>query len=63
MTQKIAIKTLRKELNEIIVAKNSGAIEIQDAITRLNQLKQKVNELFPDEETKEALMLLSFSLV
>lgn len=53
--------TLRSQFEKIVSEKTNGDLSTSEAIAELNQLKQKVNELLPDEETKQALTQFVFA--
>lgn len=58
------IKKLREEMNSIVADKNNEVISLQEATNRMILLKQKVNELLPeDKETQQILHSLQLSSV
>ena len=52
ITEIETINAFRNELEEIVTAKNNGELSTSQAIAKLIDLKQKVNEQFPNEETR-----------
>ena len=49
------ISSLRNELDMIVKSIANETLPRDEAKLKLKQLKQKVNELLPDEETTQAL--------